>query len=212
LKKKLVSQVDETSKGMFQLIEENIKYSNKIIDDLLEYSKEIRLEFTRTTPHAIIKEALSAAKIPTNIHVLNAARNEPNIALDIQKMKRVFVNIIKNAVEAMPNGGTLTITSSQKDNNLQIAFSDTGTGMPKCILEKVWTPFFTTKAKGMGLGLPISKRIVEEHEGKISLESVIGKGTTFTISLPISSKIKTEGGEKTWISPSESLLSTTTKA
>ena len=86
----------------------------------------------------------------------------------------------------------------------------TGVGIPKDILENIWTPLFTTKAKGMGLGLPICKRIAEAHEGDISVESTVGKGTTFTITVPI--KPKLEGGEKTWVKQTESLLLTTMKA
>jgi two-component system sensor histidine kinase AtoS len=78
-------------------------------------------------------------------------------------------------------------------------------------MEKLWTPFFTTKSRGMGLGLAICKRIIEAHGGKISVESTVGKGTTFTVTIPIEPKIK-EGGEKVWVNAPESLLSTTTKA
>ncbi|NWF86441.1 PAS domain S-box protein [Candidatus Bathyarchaeota archaeon] len=211
LKKKLASKIDDVSREMLELIEENVKYSNKIINDLLEYSREITLKLTETTPKAIIHETLALVKVPNHIQVLDNTDTQLKVRLDADKMKRVFVNIVKNAVDAMPNGGTLKITSSQKDGNLQIVFSDTGTGIPNCLLEKIWTPFFTTKAKGMGLGLPICKRIVEAHEGSISTQSSLGKGTTFTIILPIKPKIK-GGDEKVWVSEPKSLLSTTTKA
>lgn len=212
LKKKLSSKIDKTWKEMLTLIEENVIYSNKIISDLLEYSREIKLELTKTTPKSIIKEALSSVKIPVDIQILDTTKNTQNVTLDIQKMKRVFINIIKNAIEAMPNGGTLKITSAEKDGNLQIVFSDTGLGITRDALEKVWAPFFTTKAKGMGLGLPICKRIVEAHEGNILIKSTLGKGTTLTITSPLEPKIKENGGEKAWASKLEFLLSTTTKA
>jgi PAS domain S-box-containing protein len=210
LKKKLDSKMDKTTEKMLKLIEENIEYSNNIIKDILEYSREIKLELAETAPKAIAKEALFLVKVPNNIEVLDATRDEPKIRVDMNKMKRVFVNIIKNAIDAMPKGGKLTIASREKDGVLEIVFADTGIGMAKEFMGKIWMPFFTTKAKGMGLGLPVSKRIVEAHGGNISVESTVDKGTTFTVAIPIKPKI--EGGEKAWVNLPESLLSTTTKA
>jgi PAS domain S-box-containing protein len=210
LKTKLGSKMDEKAREMFELIEKDIEHSNKIINDLLDYAREIRLELTKTTPKLVMKEAFSLVEIPEIIQVLDETQNEPRIEVDIEKMKRVFVNIVKNAVDAMPTGGKLMIESKKLSNNVEIAITDTGTGIPNDVLEKLWTPLFTTKAKGMGLGLPICKRIVEAHGGSISVESTVGKGTTFTVSVPIEPKL--EGGEKVWVKPPESLLLTTTKA
>jgi PAS domain S-box-containing protein len=214
LKAKFGTKVNAKGKEMLELIEKDIEYSNKIISDLLDYSREMGLEPTKTTLKGIVKEALALVKIPSNIKVHNYTQNKPKIRVDAEKTKRAFVNIIKNAVEAMSKGGTLTIRSKQTNGNLQIAFTDTGVGMPKEVSEKVFTPLFTTKAKGMGFGLPICKRIVEAHGGKISVKSAVGKGSTFTITIPIVPKPerKKEGGEKIWVNVPESLLSTTTKA
>lgn len=210
LKTKLGSKMDEKSKEMMQLIENAIKHSNKIINDLLNYAREVHLELTETTPKTIINEALSLVEAPKNIQVLDVTQNIPKIKVDVEKMKRVFVNIIKNAVDAMPEGGKLTIRNKTSGDNVEITIADTGEGIPKDILEKIWAPLYTTKAKGIGLGLPICKRIAEAHKGSISVESTIAKGTTFTITIPI--KPKSEGGEEIWVKTPESLLSTTTKA
>jgi len=210
LKTKFGSKMDKKTKEMLELIEKDIEYSNNIINGLLNYSREIRLELTETTPKSIIKDALTLVEVPSNIRILDLTENKPKIEIDTQKMKRVFVNIIKNAIDAMPEGGELTIASKELNGNLEIAFTDTGTGIPKDIMEKIWTPLFTTKAKGMGLGLSICKRIVEAHGGSISVESIVGKGTTFTVTFPIKPKI--EGGEKTWVNMPESSLLTTMKA
>jgi signal transduction histidine kinase len=105
---------------------------------------------------------------------------------------RVFVNLIKNAIDAMPNGGTLEIKSSQEKDTAVISFADTGQGISHDTLPKIFTPLFTTKAQGMGFGLSISKRIVEGHGGKIAVESEEGKGTTFTVIFPLEPKFNDE--------------------
>jgi signal transduction histidine kinase len=100
-------------------------------------------------------------------------------------MMRVFINLIKNAVDAMPEKGTLEISSCQTRDCVEIAFADTGTGIPDETLQKLFTPLFTTKAQGMGFGLAICKRLIEAHEGTIKVETAKDKGTTFTITLPV---------------------------
>jgi two-component system sporulation sensor kinase A len=211
LKKKLGPKINDEEMEMLELIEKDIGHSNEIITDLMEYSKEIRLELTEITLKSIVGDALSLVEVPENVKILNLTQSAPKIKMDVEKMKRVFGNLIKNAIDAMPAGGKLAITGRESNANVEIAFADTGTGMTKEIMEKIWTPFFTTKAKGMGLGLPICKRIIEAHGGNISVESTVGKGTTFTVTISIKPKIK-EGGEKAWVNVPESLLSTTTKA
>jgi PAS domain S-box-containing protein len=210
LKKRLSPEVDSKIKEMLALIEKNIAYSNKIINDLLDYSREIELELTESNSKLIVKEALSLVEMPKNVMIVDLTENKPKINVDVGKIKRAFVNIIKNAVEAMPKGGTLTIKSRKLDDNLEIVVSDTGAGMSKETLEKLWTPLFTTKAKGMGFGLPICKRFIEAHGGSISAKSTPRKGTTFTLKLPIEPKIE-KGGEKVWVKPLESSLSTMMK-
>ena len=185
LKNKVGKKMDDKTKEMLEIIEKDIAYSNKIINDLLDYSREIKLELSESSPKAIIEEALSLIKIPRNVKVFDLTENELKIEVDVDKVKRAFVNIIKNAVEAMPKGGRLTIQSKRSTNECEIAFSDTGTGMADSMLQKIWSPLYTTKAKGMGFGLPICKRIVEAHGGKIAVETAAAKGTTFTVSIPI---------------------------
>jgi len=211
LRTKHGSEMDEKGREMLEIIERDIAYSNKIINDLLEYSREIKLEVTETSPKQIVQEALSLVPVPANVQVINNVQSQPKISVDLERMRRVFINMIRNAFDAMPNGGKLTITTKKWIRNLKFTFSDTGIGMSKETVSKLWSPLFTTKARGMGFGLPICKRIIEAHEGKILVESESGKGTTFTVIVPIKQK-PTEGGERTWVNEPESLLLTTTKA
>ena len=105
--------------------------------------------------------------------------------VDIGKISRVFNNLIKNAFDALEKGGQLVISSREINGNVEMEFSDTGTGMTEDTMKRLWVPFFTTKAKGMGFGLSICKRIIEAHGGKISVVSNLGKGTVFTVSFPL---------------------------
>jgi PAS domain S-box-containing protein len=212
LKMKLGPNAEKRTIQMLEIIEKDIQYSNKIITDLMDYSREIKLELTETTPKSIIAESISLIRIPEKVQLADLTQNEPRIKIDIDKMKRVFANFIKNAVDAMPQGGKLTISSRASSNNVEFMLIDSGVGMAKEVMEQIWTPFFTTKAKGMGLGLAICRRIIEVHQGKISVESIVGEGTTFTITIPLEPKPRVEGGEKVWVNLPESLLSTTTKA
>ena len=195
LKTKYGVEIDAKGKEMLKVIDLCIDYSNKIIDDLLEYSREMKLDLGETNPKKLLRHAMSMLRIPRNIQVTNAAETEPKIIVDKAKINRVFVNIIKNAFDAMPKGGTLTITSKAAENDVAIAFTDTGVGMSKETLSELGSPLFTTKAKGMGFGLSICKRIVDAHGGKISVESIIGKGTTITVMIPINPVASTENAE-----------------
>ncbi|RLI51051.1 hypothetical protein DRO61_03090 [Candidatus Bathyarchaeota archaeon] len=185
LKTKLDPKMDESMMKMLELAERNVEYSDKIINDLLDYSRKIFLEKTKTTPQSIMRAILSSIQIPKKIQVEDRTQREPMITIDTQKMKRIFTNIITNAMDAMPEGGKLTITSQELKDKVEFTFTDTGEGIPDEIKEKIWTPLFTTKAKGMGLGLAICKRMVEAHNGSISVESTVGKGSTFTITIPL---------------------------
>lgn len=185
LKMKCPPEADPKMKQMLEIINKDVDYANKIVSDLLDYSRKLNLEVSESSPRSVIDSALALVTVPSSIPVENLTEEKPTLRIDVDKMRRVFVNILKNSVEAMPEGGKLTIQSKENKDNVEFAVTDTGAGMPKETLEKLFTPLFTTKAKGMGLGLPICKRIVEAHGGKISTESTVGEGTTFRILIPI---------------------------
>ena len=211
LKKKQGSRMDASEKEMLELIDNAVDNANRIINDLLDYSREIRLELAECSPKSLLNDTLSLIQVPNRIKILDYTLNEPVIRADTSKMERVFVNLIKNAIDAMPEKGTLEIRSSRKAKTVEFVFTDTGTGISEQIMAKIFTPLFTTKAQGMGFGLAICKRVVEAHGGKITVESVVGKGTTFTITLPIEAKLESED-QKEGIIPQESLLPTATRA
>jgi signal transduction histidine kinase len=106
------------------------------------------------------------------------------------KLQQVFMNLIMNARDAMPRGGELTLASEAENSSIHVEVSDNGTGIPPDHLSKIFDPFFTTKAKsrGTGLGLAVTYGIIREHAGKIAVESVVGKGTTFRLEFPAARK------------------------
>jgi len=194
LRMKMGPEMSAKAKEMLDIIDKDVEYSNKIINDLSEYSRPITLDLMESNPKSMVKEALALVNIPANVQVVDFTEDKPKIKVDADKMKRVFVNIIKNSVEAMPEGGKLIIESRETKGKMEIAFTDSGVGMSKETLEKIFTPLFTTKARGMGFGTAICKRIVEAHGGKISVESAVGKGATFILSIPVEPMLK--GGDK----------------
>ncbi len=137
------------------------------------------------TPNSLVLHSLSAIQVPDRINIINDATSENKMFLDAQRIEKVFTSIIKNAVDAQPEKGIIKIQNVLKEKDIEIAFTDSGRGIPADILPKIFSPLVTTKAKGMGMGLAICKRIVEAHGGKIAVKSAVGIGTTITINLPI---------------------------
>jgi signal transduction histidine kinase len=185
LKTKINPSENEKISKMLTIIEEEVKHADKIITDLLDFSRVRKPEFKEVDLTSLVKASLDNVKIPDNIEVKIEVDQIPPIEADLEDLRRVFINIIQNAVQAMPKGGRLTISAKTMGEYIELKFSDTGIGIPKENLEKLFTPLFTTKAKGVGLGLCICKRIIDAHHGTIEVESDVGKGTTFTIKLPI---------------------------
>jgi signal transduction histidine kinase len=179
---------------MLEIIDKCVNYSNRIINDLLDYSKEIHLSLEEQTPKKMLKDALTIIVVPEKITINNRLKETPEVWVDPDKLKRVFINLIKNAVDAMPGGGTITLESEKVGCTLEVSFTDTGSGISDEVLPKLFTPLCTTKAQGMGFGLAICKRIIEAHKGAISVKTVKGQGTTFTITIPLDLKVE-DGGE-----------------
>jgi PAS domain S-box-containing protein len=210
LNRKQGCSMEAKQKQMLDIIDKSVEYANKIVDNLLEYSREIDLEISECSPKALLDYVLLMIQIPDKIKIVDGTLDEPTIWVDTNKMERVFINLIKNAIDAMPEKGKLEIRSCQRGENVEFSFTDTGIGMPEHTMAKLFMPLFTTKAQGMGFGLAICKRIVDAHGGKIKVESAWGKGTTFTVTLPIEQKLKARG-ENEWVIPQEPLLSTMAK-
>ncbi|XHH10518.1 MAG: ATP-binding protein [Candidatus Bathyarchaeia archaeon] len=170
-------------------IQEQIDYINKIISDLQDYARPLKPELTEVDLCVILPKLLSTVPLPQNIEAYaSCSKNLPMLRLDVTLLKRILVNLATNAIQAMPNGGKLTIRAFQEDEMVCISVGDTGVGIPEEIKPKLFQPLMTTKSKGQGFGLAVVKRMVENMGGKIGFESEIGKGTKFTVEFPLNTK------------------------
>jgi signal transduction histidine kinase len=166
-------------------IETNLYYIDKIVADLQDYSRPIVPLKQKIEIEKIIEHALTIVSIPDNIKILILLDKElPMIEADAVMMRRIIINLIQNAVQAMPEGGELSISARHKDYQVLISIGDTGEGMSMEAQGKIFTPLFTTKSKGQGFGLAVVKRLTEAQGGTVNYQTQQGKGTTFTIQLP----------------------------
>ena len=168
------------------IIEQEIASANKIITDLLDFSRTKPPTLQHTYLNYLIEEALSRIEVPSTVTVkLELREGLPALKADTFQLEQVLGNLLTNAIQAMPEGGTLTVGTDRLDGRLIATVRDTGAGIRPENLEQVFEPLFTTKARGIGLGLAICKTLIENHGGTISVESAVGEGTTFTLSLPL---------------------------
>jgi signal transduction histidine kinase len=185
LKMKANLKEDQSVQKTINLIDEGLDNANKIVNDLLDYSREIVLEKQNINLNNLVKESISSSRLNERIQVIISIDDKIEANVDNYKMKRVLVNLVNNAIDAMPEGGTIKIDGFINKDTIHLIVADSGKGISKENQTKLWQPLFTTKSKGIGLGLIICKRFVEAHGGQINLESVEGKGTTFSIHLPL---------------------------
>lgn len=160
---------------------------NRIISDFLIYSRPSKLEMKRIDIHEILDETIEFLKNmepnKDNIKIVKHYSRALQVNVDPEKMKQVFWNLGLNALDAMPMEGKLVISTEHSNGFIHIHFKDSGMGIQEKDIEKIFYPFFTTKEHGTGLGLAIAYRIIDEHKGKIKVESSVGLGTDFEIIL-----------------------------
>ncbi len=177
---------DKKVKKHLDIMEKEVAIADEIISDLLDAVKLKKLHLAPVKLNSVIEQALSRSQLPQGVEVATELEGVPAIIADSGKLEQVFLNIIANASKAMPDGGQLVITGDVDDNLVIVKVQDNGSGIAEEDLGKVFEPLFTTKAPGVGLGLTISKSIVEAHQGTIEVQSQLGYGTAVTIRLPVS--------------------------
>jgi len=174
-------------------IMQQLERLNKTTKDLLSFARLAKPRFLMGDVNAVINSAsffIRKQAEKGNVRIREELEPDiPRILLDPEQMQQVFLNIMLNAIQSMPEGGELYIRTSQEKDTVEVTFKDTGKGIPKEQFRRIFTPFFTTRHQGTGLGLSICRNIVEKHGGYIKVESEPGEGTRFTVTLPV----KTEG-------------------
>jgi PAS domain S-box-containing protein len=165
-------------------IEEQSDYMNKIVSDLQDYSRPLSPEMMDVALLPFVKKILSSQKKPVDIEVQMEIEGGLTWKIDITMMTRVLTNLISNAIQAMPQGGKLTIASTRTEGEVVLTIKDTGVGISPEIMPKLFEPLFTTKAKGMGFGLVVAKRLLEAQGGNLNINSEADKGTVVLIRMP----------------------------
>ena len=172
------------------MVRETIR-CREIVKRLLDFAKQTKPQKRMASINGLIENIILLVRNQTSFRNITVEKQLsdgiPDLLVDPDQIQQVFINIILNAAEAMTKGGSLTIRSAVSANgeSIMVSFADTGPGIPEASREKIFDPFYTTKEHGTGLGLSISYGIVEQHGGDISVESTVGKGSTFVIRLPV---------------------------
>ncbi|MDA8126510.1 MAG: ATP-binding protein [Deltaproteobacteria bacterium] len=183
--------VSEEQQNLLDVITQEVNRLNRVVSQFLDYARPYSPELRPRPINAVIEKALAlieANSLAAGIDIhWELHPHLPLVPMDQEQIHQVILNIAINAVEAMPEGGTLTVRTSRIESDtgdaVGITIRDTGAGMPRETLKQIFTPFFTTKERGVGLGLAVCERIIRGHGGKIRVKSIPGKGTIFYIRL-----------------------------
>jgi signal transduction histidine kinase len=178
--------LDYLSKMNFELTR-----SARLIQSLLDFAKQSEMKMERVDVNQVLTRALDISIPPGSENQIQTEKEfqpVPEVIADPTLLEQVFINLIRNAVQAMPGRGKITLRTYRESTEVKIAVQDTGCGIPPENMNRLFTPFFSTKkeVKGVGLGLPVSYGIIQRLQGRIEVRSNVGEGSTFTVCLPIS--------------------------
>ena len=191
-----LEEPEQEIKEALEILDNEVVTSERIINSLLDFARPKPPTWHNVDINDVVQATLSRVPVPENVEVLRQLSEMlPMISGDADQLAQVFGNLILNAFQAMPEGGRLVVKTSASSVEpseaaspewVTVSFTDTGVGIDEETLGKVFEPLFTTKAKGIGLGLALTKLLIEGHGGTIEVQSAVGKGSTFTVKLPVS--------------------------
>jgi signal transduction histidine kinase len=190
-----LSAADETTREYLDIISSEVRNSTKIVSDLLDFARTRPAEREKIAVSELVAQSLEKRPPPENVEVVTEIASDlPPVFVDPRQMGQVLGNLVTNAYQAMPEGGNLTISAQAASlpcgrgragvGAVALSITDTGCGISQENLDKLFEPLFTTKARGIGLGLAVSRNLVEANGGSIEVESKEGEGSTFTVILP----------------------------
>jgi PAS domain S-box-containing protein len=181
-----IEEPEPDVKETLEILQKEVATSERIISSLLGFARPKPPTLRKVDINNLVRDMMPQLSVPENVEVETRLESLPAILADPNQIGQVLQNIIYNGIQSMPEGGRLVIKSAASEPGwASVSITDTGVGIPENIKSKVFEPLFTTKAKGIGLGLAVSKTLVEGNGGIIDVDSEIGKGSTFTLRLPI---------------------------
>jgi len=196
----LISSGRSSGRNYFEIMKSELSRIESIVSELLMLSKPQIYELTYHDTRRVLDDIVMLLEAQASLHntaIVIQSGGEPLWVFGVEnQIKQVFINVLKNAIEAMVDGGTITVASSLEDEYVVTRVTDEGPGIPKEQMAKMGQPFYTTKDKGTGLGLMVTYKIIDNHQGRIHACSEIGQGTTFTISFPYAAPPKPEHPEE----------------
>ncbi len=173
---------------ILKTIKDELARLNRLVSDFLSYGRPAKLKFREVDARSLIEEVRALVSTQSEqqnvkINILQNGGGEARLSADVEQIKTCFSNIMINAVQAMPEGGSLNIALRPNSSEIAIEFADTGQGIAPEEIEQIFEPYYSTKETGIGLGLPLTRKIIEEHGGRIEVTSRPGGGTKFTVTL-----------------------------
>ncbi|MEO0155734.1 MAG: ATP-binding protein [candidate division WOR-3 bacterium] len=180
----LAHLIEKGKKEPSEIIKE-CNIMNNLITSLIEYARPMRFIKTEFKLPDLIEEGIKKSNIPSEIRVEKNYKYQGKISADYELMLNAIINILKNSVEAMGSSGGIRITTDIEEDLILISIADTGKGIPQDMIKNIFSPFYSNKKEGTGLGLAFVKKVIDIHDGKITVDSKVGKGTEFLIRIPL---------------------------
>lgn len=180
---------EEKYSHFIELMRAEVQRLNSIVEEFLSLARPLEIKREAVRIDALLQEMAAlteddarAARVQIRVVVPHGL---PTAEVDRNYLKQVLLNLVLNGIQSMPRGGSLTLEAKAAGGTMDVIVADTGEGIPKEILPRIFEPYFTTKTRGVGLGMTIARRIVEAHGGTLTVDSTVGQGTRFRITIPI---------------------------